>query len=196
MSCQNLLTKIITWGHISSQAGAVVVVVVRLGQAYYEVGKVGMFYWRHGTVCIYSNLLILTNFDHLICLFWPTKHLRHVLTLEPEQTWISSNSGLHDCSARTADKYWVTIEATRSTKSQRRGKICISHPPAGTFCVPEEIWYFPILYSSLIFPAVFSQVHSLGRWLVLHSPNNNQPKCTSFTTAPRLNLHFNVLNVM
>ena len=145
---------------------------------------------------IFTGLILSLTISSAI----PGKHLSYVLTLEPDQTWISSNSGC--CSGcTTALQEPLTNIGSRSKPPDRPkvdavAKFVFLTPPAGTFCVPEEIWYFPILYSFFIFPAVFSQVHSLGRWLVLHSPNNNQPRCTSFPTAPRLNLHFNVLNVM
>ena len=48
----------------------------------------------------------------------------------------------------------------------------------------------------LYFPSCVFSGPFIGQVAGASFPNNNQPKCTSFTTAPRLILHFNVLNVM
>ena len=99
------------------------------------------------SICWYCRTILSI---HLV--FRPrASDLRHVLMFWWIcQTWISSNSGccpVARLQARTADKYWTTIEA---------GENCISHPlNERRLCVPGRrfgIYRFRIF----IFPAVFS----------------------------------------
>ena len=72
-------------------------------------------------------------------------------------------SGLHDCKARTADKYWVTIP-TRSTPKVHAGQNLYFSPPAeGKFSVCQQRG--DLVFSNLgffIFPAVFSHHPFIG----------------------------------
>ena len=129
-----------------------------------------------------------------ICWYWPTLTISSAYSGRPNiwgMFWRLSRSrhgSAQTAGCTTARQEPLTNIGSRSKPPDRPkvdavAKFVFLTPPAGTFCVPEEIWYFPILYSFLIFPAVFSQVHSLGRWLVLHSPIIISPN------APRSPLH-------
>ena len=101
-------------------------------------------------------------------------------------------SGLHDCKARTADKYWVTINTRSTPKVHARQNLYFS-PPAdeGKFSVCQQRG--DLVFSNLgflYFPScVFSPPIHWGAGGGCFIPPN-QPKCTSDPTA----MYFNAVN--
>ena len=102
-----------------------------------------------------------------------------------EETWMDQLkqrlvSGLHDCKARTADKYWVTIPSIRSPpKVHAKLNLYFSPQPCWwrkIQCVPIERRFGIFQFGILLFSQLcFLTTHSLGRRCpLLHSPQSAQ----------------------
>ena len=128
---------------------------------------------------------------------WPSHHLlilRYVLTLQPDMDQFKQRllSGCTTPRARTADKYWVTIESTTRSKPKvhASAEFVFLTPRRKNFCVPGR--RFGIYRFFFYFPScVFSDGHSLGRWCLLHSPIS--PKWTSYCCCTLIwpNINYN-----
>ena len=124
------------------------------------------------SICWYCRTILSI---HLVFRL-PASDLRHVLMFWWIcQTWISSNSGccpVARLQARTADKYWTTIEA---------GENCISHPlKEDSVCRGGDLVFIDLgfLFSQLCF-----LTHSLrSSWL--HSAQSAQMHFGHHCNAP------------
>ena len=137
---------------------------------------------------IFTGLILSLTISSAI----PAKHLSYVLRLEPEQTWISSNSGC--CSGcTTALQEPLTNIGSRSKPPDRPKVNAAAKFVFLTPCCWREIQCVPTKRRFGIFQfgiSLFSQLcflapHSLGRrWRLLHSPQSAQmhfgPHCNAF----------------